>query len=36
MLWKNIHSSLKQKSHLDPIERLKLINYSKTVNSHSD
>jgi hypothetical protein len=35
-LWKNIHSSLKNKDQLDPIEKLKLINLSQTVNSYSD
>lgn len=35
LLWKQIHNSIKIKEHLDPVNRLKLISLSKTVNSYN-
>jgi len=33
LLWKQIHNSIVNKEHLDPVNRIKLISVSKTVNS---
>ena len=33
LLWKQIHNSIVNKEHLDPVNRIKLISLSKTVNS---
>jgi LAGLIDADG DNA endonuclease family protein len=33
LLWKQIHNSMVNKEHLDPVNRIKLISLSKTVNS---
>jgi hypothetical protein len=34
LIWKTIHEKIKNKEHLNPLERLKLINLSKTVNTY--
>ena len=36
LIWKLLHEKIKNLEHLDPINRQKLINLSKTVNTYSD
>ena len=36
LLWKEIHKSISNLEHLDPVKKLKLINLSKTVNKYSE
>ena len=35
-LWKEIHSSISNSEHLDPVNKQKLISLCKTVNKKSD
>lgn len=36
LLWKEIHKSISNLEHLDPVKKQKLINLSKTVNKYSE
>jgi hypothetical protein len=36
LLWKEIHNSISNLEHLDPVKKQKLINLSKTVNKYSE
>lgn len=36
LLWKEIHKSISNLEHLDPVKKEKLINLSKTVNKYSE